>query len=101
MKGFYVGGGIGRYASKWDWKDNKGTTSQTQGTGKTVSIQWGGEVGYRFNLGSERVSLTPAFNFGSWLGANNTCTNANGTPCTKDGELGFYAAISLALGIAF
>ena len=34
-------------------------------------------------------------------GANNTCTNANGTPCTKDGELGFYAAISLALGIKF
>ena len=101
LKGFYVGGAIGRYVSKWDWKDDKGTSFQTQGSGETVSVQWGGEVGYRFNLGSERVSLTPAFNVGSWLGANNTCTNANGTPCTKEGELGFYAAISLALGIAF
>lgn len=102
MRGFYVGGGVGRYASKWDWKDNKGTASQTQGNGKTVSLQWGGEVGYRFSLG-ERVSLTPAFNIGSWLGASDTCTQT--TPpsnnCSRDGELGFYAAVSVALGFAF
>ena len=102
LKGFYVGGGIGHYRSKWDYKDGKGTSNPTAGDGKTSSIQWGGEVGYRFNLG-ESVSLTPVFNFGSWLGGDTTCNQTSPTsqPCTKEGELGFYAAISLALGIAF
>jgi hypothetical protein len=100
LKGFYVGGGIGTFKSKWDWIDNKGP-GQTTGKGETTSIQWGGEVGYRFNLGSERVSLTPALNVGSWLGGDDKCTNANGTACTKESELGFYAVISVALGFAF
>jgi len=102
LKGFYVGGGIGHYRSKWDWKDDKGTSFRTEGNGKTSSIQWGGEVGYRFNLGSS-ISLTPAFNAGSWLGADTTCNQTYPTSqtCTKEGEAGFYAAISLALGIAF
>jgi hypothetical protein len=101
MKGFYVGGGIGTYKSKWDWKDDKGKPFQTQGKGETTSVQWGGEVGYRFNLGSERVSLTPALNVGSWLGADDTCTTSTGQTCTKESTVGFYAVISLALGIAF
>ncbi len=102
LKGFYVGGGIGHYRSTWDWKDDKGTSFRTEGNGKTSSIQWGGEVGYRFNLG-ERISLTPMFNVGSWLGADTTCNQTYPTSqtCTKDSEAGFYAAISLALGIAF
>jgi len=100
LKGFYVGGGIGTFKSKWDWSDNKG---QTRGKGETTSIQWGGEVGYRFNLGSERVSLTPALNFGSWLGGDDKCSQNFPTnqSCSKESELGFYAAISVALGFAF
>jgi len=101
LKGFYVGGGVGAFKSKWDWTDDKGKAFQTQGKGETSSIQWGGEVGYRFNLGSQRVALTPSFNFGSWLGGDDKCTNSNGTPCSKESELGFYAVISVALGIAF
>ena len=101
LKGFYVGGGLSSFKSKWDWTSDKGKSFQTQGKGETTSIQWGGEVGYRFNLGSERVSLTPALNLGSWLGGDNKCTNANGTACSKESELGFYAVISVALGFAF
>jgi len=100
MKGFYVGGGLSSFKSKWDWTDSS-TPSSPSGNGETKSIQWGAEVGYRFNLGSERVSVTPALNLGSWLGADDTCTNSNGTPCTKESELGFYVVPSLALSIAF
>jgi len=62
-----------------------------------------GELGYRFNLGSDRVSLTPSFNFGSWLGGDDKCrqTFPTNQACSKGSELGFYAVISLALGIAF
>jgi hypothetical protein len=99
LKGFYVGGAVSTFDSKWDWTD-KGPP-QTSGKGETKSIQWGAEVGYRFNLGSPRVSLTPALNVGSWLGADDTCTNTNGTPCTKESELGVYVVPSISLGIAF
>lgn len=98
LKGFYLGAAVAAFDSKWDWTEKSPPGS---GKGTTKSIQWGGELGYRFNLGSERVSLTPAFNFGSWLGGDDTCSNTNGSPCTKESELGFYAAISVALGIAF
>lgn len=98
LKGFYVGVVVQTFDSDWTWTEKSPAGS---GKGTTKSIQWGGEVGYRFNLGSERVSLTPAFNLGSWLGGDDTCSNTNGSPCTKESELGFYAVISLSLGIAF
>jgi len=101
MKGFYVGGGLSYFKSKWDWTDDTGTAFQTAGKGETKSIQWGAEIGYRFNLGSKAVSLTPAINLGSWLGADDTCTNANGTTCSKESELGFYVVPSVALNIVF
>ena len=101
LRGFYVGAAIAAFNSTWDWTDDKGKAFETRGDGKSSAIQWGGELGYRFNLGSERVSLTPAVNFGSWLGGDDTCSNTNGTPCTKESELGFYIVFSLALGIAF
>jgi hypothetical protein len=100
MKGLYVGGAISTFKSKWDWTDSS-TPSSPSGKGETKSIQWGAEVGYRFNLGSERVSVTPALNLGSWLGGTNTCTNSNGSSCPKESELGFYVVPSLALNIAF
>jgi len=97
MKGLYVGGAISSFKSKWDWTD----AGPTSGNGETKSVQWGAEVGYRFNLGSERMSVTPALNLGSWLGGTDTCTSSNGTPCSKESELGFYVVPSLALNIAF
>lgn len=101
LKGFYIGAAVAAFNSTWDWVDDKGKAFETRGNGESSAIQWGGELGYRFNLGSERVSLTPSFNFGSWLGGDDKCTNSNGTPCSKGSELGFYAVISVALGIAF
>ncbi|MGB5082297.1 MAG: autotransporter outer membrane beta-barrel domain-containing protein [Burkholderiales bacterium] len=98
MKGFYAGAALSSFKSKWDWTE---TSPVGAGSGETKSIQWGAEVGYRFNLGSERISVTPAINLGSWLGADDTCTNSNGTPCTKESELGFYVVPSLSLNIAF
>jgi hypothetical protein len=100
MKGFYVGGVIGTFASKWDFTDDKGTAAQTQGEGDSF-----GEVGYRFLLG-QHVTLTPAFNFGSWIGGDSNCDytappSRVGTTCDKESELGFYGTISLSLGIAF
>ena len=100
LKGFFVGGGLSSFKSKWDWSDNKGST---RGNGDSTSIQWGGEVGYRFNLGSDRVSLTPAFNFGSWLGGDDKCNQTFPTnqSCSKESELGFYTVVTVALGFAF
>lgn len=105
MSGFYVGGVIGTFASKWDFKDDKGTAAQTQGEGDSFAIQWGAEVGYRFKLG-QHVTLTPAFNLGSWIGGDSSCDytappSLVGTTCDKESELGFYGTISVSLGIAF
>jgi len=100
LRGLYVGGAVSTFKSKWDWTDSSSPASPS-GKGETKSIQWGAEVGYRFNLGSERVSLTPAINLGSWLGGSDTCTNSNGSPCNKESELGFYVVPSVALNIAF
>jgi hypothetical protein len=103
LKGFYIGAAIAAFNSTWDWTDDKGRASEKRGDGESSAIQWGGELGYRFNLGSDRVSLTPAFNFGSWLGGDDKCrqTFPTNTTCSKGSELGFYAVISVALGIAF
>jgi len=103
LKGLHIGAALSAFNSTWDWVDDKGRSFETRGDGETSSIQWGGEVGYRFNLGSDRVSLTPAFNFGSWLGGDNKCNQTYPTTkaCSKESELGFYLVISLALGIAF
>jgi len=105
MKGLYIGGGIGTFASKWDFTDDKGTSFETKGDGDSFAIQWGGEVGYRFMLG-KNASLTPAFNFGSWIGGDSNCdytapASRVGTTCDKESELGFYGTISLSLGIQF
>ena len=105
MKGFYVGGLISSFKSKWDFTSDKGQSFESRGTGDTTSIQWGAEVGYRFSLGP-RVSLTPAINVGSWVGADTTCSynfppGRVGQPCSKDSELGFYSVASVALGIKF
>jgi len=103
LRGFYVGGAVSTFKSTWDWIDDKGTTSIKRGDGESTSIQWGAEVGYRFNLG-RHVSLTPALNVGSWLGADTKCNQtspATTVPCDKESQLGFYGAVSVALGIAF
>ena len=103
LKGFYVGGAVSSFKSTWDWIDDKGTSFTSRGDGESTSIQWGAEVGYRFNLGTH-VSLTPALHVGSWLGGDTTCNKTSPPPagtCDKESQLGFYGAVSVALGIAF
>jgi hypothetical protein len=104
LKGFYVGGAVSSFKSTWDWIDDKGTSFTSRGDGESTSIQWGAEVGYRFRLGTEHISLTPALHVGSWLGADTTCNQtspATSVPCDKESQLGFYGAVSVSLGIAF
>jgi hypothetical protein len=105
LRGFYVGGAVSTFKSTWDWIDDKGTSFTSRGDGESTSIQWGAEVGYRFNLGTERISLTPAVHVGSWLGGDTKCNTTSGpgagTSCDKESQLGFYGAVSVALGIAF
>jgi len=101
LKGLYVGGAVSAFKTKWDWTDSSSSPPFNSGRGETNSIQWGAEVGYRLNLGSERISVTPALNLGSWLGGANTCTNSNGSSCSKESELGFYVVPSVALNVAF
>lgn len=95
LKGFFVGAGISSFKSKWNWTE--GTAS---GSGKTSAIQWGAEVGYRFAL-SPRMTIAPVLQAGQWVGADDTCRNSDGSPCTKESELGFYVVPSVSLTIAF
>lgn len=106
LKGLYVGGSVGLFKSKWDFIDDKGQSFESRGTGDSTSVQWGGELGYRFNLGSELISLTPALQAGSWIGGSNSCSYTAppakvGTSCAKESQLGFYVVGSVSLGIAF
>lgn len=99
-RGIYFGGSLATFKSDWDWIDNKGTSYVSRGDGETKGLQWGGEVGYRIALG-DKLTLTPAVNIGSWLGADQSCRTSTGRSCGEESSLGFYLAGSLVLGIGF
>ncbi len=103
FKGFYLGGNVGFGDVKADWVDKTQPTGSPFRTG-TLSTSYGKiefDLGGRFPLGTETVSLSPSFHLGSYVGDNSTCTYSNGTSCTKSSSIGPYAFFGLTLGVAF
>lgn len=103
MKGFYVGGALGYWKTDWTFTDDKGYTYEKRGKGDSSSVRADIEVGGRFNLGTETVSIMPAFHIGHFFSSSNSCTytyGASGT-CNKDSEVGLYGFFALSVGIAF
>ena len=74
MKGFYVGGAIGFWKTEWTFTDDKGYSYETRGKGNSSAIRADIEVGGRFNLGTETVSLIPAFHIGHFFGTSESCS---------------------------
>jgi len=106
MKGFYVGGAIGSWKTEWTFTDDKGMSYESRGKGDSSSIRADIEVGGRFNLGTETVSLMPAFHIGHFFGSDDTCTytypaSLHGRSCGKESEVGIYGFFSLSVGVAF
>lgn len=106
MKGFYIGGALGSWQTDWTFTDDKGTSYESQGKGDSSAVRADLEVGARLPLGSERVSLMPAFHLGHFFSSSSSCEYTSpsylvGTPCDKDTQVGFYGFLSVAVGIAF
>lgn len=103
MRGFFLGGNVGFWSTDWTWIDDKDTGSPSQGDGTTDSFKVEFEVGGRFPLGSETVSLMPAAHIGSFVGQDSECRQTQPTAgtCTEESEVGFYVLRGLSLGIAF
>lgn len=105
MKGFFFGGSAGYWKTDTTWTDDKGKTYETRGETNSKAIRTEAEVGYRFNLGTETISLMPAAHIGHYLSTDESCkyTSANraNQSCDKHSQLGFIAFFSLSLGVAF
>jgi hypothetical protein len=100
MEGFYIGGAVGAFKTDWTW-----TEPGYAGKGDTKSVQWGAEAGYRFML-SPSFAITPAVNAGSWVGNSDNCSytapsSMAGRSCSKESELGGYAALSVSFSFMF
>ncbi len=106
MRGFFVGGGIGSWKTDWTFTDDKGRTFETRGKGDSTAVRADIEVGGRFNLGTETVSLMPAFHIGHFFSSSGSCkytypANRAGQNCSQDSEIGLYGFLSVTVGIAF
>ena len=106
LKGFFVGGAIGFWSSEWTFTDDKGYSYETRGKGDSKAVRADIEVGGRFNLGSESISLMPAFHIGHFFSTSESCSYTYpsarvGTNCGKESEVGLYGFFALSLGIAF
>ncbi len=97
IEGFFIGGVVGVWDTDWDWIDNKGRPSETRGSGSTLALHIGAEIGGKIPLG-RRVYLIPAVQIGNWSGLDDECEPAG---CDKETELGFYGAGSLGVGVVF
>ncbi len=106
MKGFYIGLSVGSWNTDWTFTSDKGQAWETRGTGKTKAIRADVEVGGKFYLGSERVSLMPALHLGEFFSIDDSCSYTYpagyiGTYCNRKSLLGFYGFYSLSVGISF
>lgn len=104
MKGFYLGGSLGYWDTEWDWIDDQGEPYETRGSGSSTAINATFELGGRFNLGSESVSLIPSAHIGNFFSVEDECVVTQGpaTACDSgETELGLYAVVGLALGFAW
>ena len=106
MKGLFIGGTLGYWATNWTFTDYKGTASETQGKGDSKSIRANVDIGARLPIGSSSVSIMPALQFGKFF-SSTTCdytapASLAGTSCSKDGEVGgFYGFLAVSVGMGF
>lgn len=105
MKGFFIGGALGYWRSKWTFTEDKGIASETQGNGESRSVRANIDIGDRIQIGSSAVSIMPAVHFGKFF-SNTTCdysapASRVGTDCSRDSEVSYYAFVAVSVGIGF
>jgi hypothetical protein len=83
MNKLFIGGAFGFFQNEWT-ENSYGYKSEEYSSSVTRADT---EIGYRFNLGSQKVSLIPAAHLGYYFRSGST--------------LGIYSGASLSLGIEF
>jgi len=83
MNKLFIGGAFGFFQNKWT-ENSYGFNSGEYSSSVTRADT---EVGYRFYISSEKVSLIPAAHLGYYFRSSST--------------LGIYSSVSLSLGIEF
>jgi len=105
MKGFFVGGALGYWKSNWQFTDEKGKTSESQGKGDFTAIRADVDFGWRFPISSSSISILPEAHIGKFFRSASCEYTAPaslvGTECSKDSEIGYYAFLAVSVGIAF
>jgi hypothetical protein len=105
MEGFFIGGTVGYWTSDWMFTQNKGTSDEFQGKGKSDSIRANVDIGGRFPIGSSPVSIMPALNFGKFFSSTSCDYTAPpsrvGTSCNQNTEVTYYIFLAVTAGIRF
>jgi len=81
-KSLYVGGGLGIWATSWDYVDYNYVPAY-RGSGDSVSVEVHAAIGAHFNI-NDKVIITPAFQLGSFV--------------SSDSELGPYILAGVSVG---
>jgi hypothetical protein len=106
MKKLFLGVSLGLAHNEWTWGD---ATHVYEGRAKGDAdvTKFDTEIGYRFNLGSEKFSLMPSIHIGHYSVSKNSGKYTYPPEIANqkffgDSELeGYYASLGLSLGFAF
>jgi hypothetical protein len=106
MKKLFLGVSFGMAHNEWTWNDTT-YLYPTKAKGDADVTKFDTEIGFRFNLGSEKFSLMPAIHLGHYSvsGYSGKYTYPPESVNQKfygDSQLeGYYVSVGLSMGFAF
>lgn len=101
MKGFYIGAGTCLWFSEWTWIDDKGQSYETRGSGESTAWDLNFNIGAKIPLGNSGLHIEPNALIGNWFSVDYECKYDNGSACSKESEMGFYALVAVNFGMTF
>jgi hypothetical protein len=106
MKKLFLGASLGLSHNEWTWGEAT-YINAVRAKGDTNATRVDTEIGYRFNLGSEKLFLMPAIHAGHYSVSRNSGKYtyppeiANQKFHSNSELEGYYMSFALSLGVAF